>query len=85
MPASFHAATGLMQAKLSLAQESESVQARAHLENTLCCDLPASLHGTMDAVYSHRTLHLMDEKNVRDFALAAHALLKSQGMVCSDS
>jgi hypothetical protein len=34
----------------------------------------------MDAVYSHRTLHLMDEKSVRDFALAAHALLKPQGM-----
>ena len=85
MPASSDASTGLRQAKLSLAQESESVQARAHLENTMCCDLPASLHGTVDAVYSHRTLHLMDEKNVRDFALAAHALLKPQGMVCSDS
>jgi hypothetical protein len=35
----------------------------------------------MDAVYSHRTLHLMDEKSVRDFVLAAHALLKPHGMV----
>jgi hypothetical protein len=62
-----------------LSLESEEVQARVTLQNCLCGLLSASLHNSMDAVYSHRTLHLMDEHSVKDFFSAAHSLLKSNG------
>lgn len=72
---------GIARARLSLAQEPESVQARAFFHNTTCSKLPSTFHGTMDAIYSHRTLHLMDEHTVRDFCLAAHPLLKPRGLL----
>ena len=66
-------------ARRLLSLELEEVQAHVTLQNCLYRLLPASLHNNMDAVYSHRTLHLMDKNSVKDFFPAARSLLKSNG------
>lgn len=72
---------GIAMARHLLSLESEEVQARVTLQNCSCGLLSASLYNSMDAVYSHRTLHLMDENSVKDFFSAAHSLLKSNGVL----
>ncbi len=35
-----------------------------------------------DAVYSHRTLHLLDDNIIDSFILKSHEILKSNGIIC---